>query len=663
MAKVGARWQAWPLLAATLAAGCPAGKGTPDSPAGPPPPETVEVAPFAPRGAADETLILGTGAGTRSTVIRLATEAHTVAVDGTWADPSGKGGGIGTVRLTTTPQAGGLLRVGVSWSFASTDQRWRSVAWVGAFLATSVLSVNLADYRFDSLNTGRTDRAATSALVATGFLAGLTGADVAADATVIGIVNPDGTIGPVANLAQQVAAASKAGKRRIGIPTGQRAAGTVAVADLYGAYTLLTGRPLPPPQPVAAADMVLPASVAAAIGDRYRAWRRDLGREWARLVALRAAGRLPGAIAALANAADAHGRDAEKRLRDGAIVTAYGRIVEAVTFARAANAVASVLSLVQTANLPDAGERLTALQAAAPDRAPLEALGRAPPRTIGDYLTTIAALGQATAGWSFERSAADGMAPALDALSHLDGKTADELADPALQEQLMRDLVPTLLALARGAARAQVAADLLVVARGQSSAAFDAPTPALNQLASAYAAVAAADLAGVDPQPDDPDYLVAHMAFELWRKPTGGAAAMRDTWGADSATWSLARLAGSVEEYNATSAVVARDSSLAAHLDDDTGQPVGVGNPAALAAMLTAAERAARQHAHAAQVATGSIPLVAKLRYQHARTLAGSKDVGDRLTALEEYWASSSYSQLAVALARISTPAAAPSAG
>lgn len=664
MAMAGARWQAWPLLAATLAAGCPATKGTPEAPSGPPPPETVEVAPFAPRGTPDQALILGTGAGTRSSVIPLATEAHTVAIDGTWADPSGKGGGVGTVRLTTTPQAKGLLRVGVTWGFASTDERWRSVAWVGAFLATSVLNVDLADYRFDSLNTGRTDRAAASALVAAGFLAALTGADVAPDATIIGVVNPDGTIGPVANLSQQVAAARKAGKKRIGIPAGQRAAGAVPVPDLYGAYVLLTGRAMPGPKPADAREMALPAAVTAALGDRYRAWRRELGKEWAQLVALRAAGRLPGAISALASLADARGRDAEKRLRDGAIVTAYGRLVDAVTYARAANAVASVLSLVQTANLADAGQRLTALQAAAPDRAPIEALGRAQPRTIGDYLTTIAALAQATAGWSFERSAAGGMAPALDALSHLDGKTADELADPALQEQLMRALVPPLLATARGTARAEVAADLLTVARGQSSAAFEAPAPAVNQLASAYAAVAAADLAGVDPQADDPDYLVAHMAFELWRKPTGGAAAMRDSWGADSATWSLARLAGSVEEYNATSVVVARDSSLAAHLDDDTGEPVGVGNPAALAAMLTAAERAARQHAHAAQVATGTIPLVARLRYQHARALAASKNAGDRLTALEEYWASSAYSRLAIALARISAPQApAPSAG
>jgi len=623
----------------------------------------VEVAPFAPPGAPDRTLILGTGAGARSSVVPLATEAHTVAVDGTWADPSGTGGGIGTVRLTTTPQAGGLLRVGVSWSFASTDQRWRSVAWVGAFLATSVLNVDLADYRFDALNTGRTDRGAASALVAAGFLAALTGADVAADATVIGMVNPDGTIGPVANLAQQVAAASKAGKKRIGVPPGQKTTGTVPVADLYGAYSLLTGRALPGPQPVDTGEMALPAAVTHSLADRYRAWRGELGKEWAQLVTLRAAGRLPGAIAALASTADARGRDAEKRLRDGAIVTAYARIVDAVTYARAANAVASVLSLVQTANLADARQRLTTLQAAAPDHAPIEALGRAQLRTIGDHLTAIAALAQATAGWSFERSATDGMATALDALSHLDGKTADELADPGLQEELMRGLVPPLLALARGTTRAQIAADLLTVARGQS-AALSVPPPAVNQLASAYAAVAAADLAGVDPQADDPDYLVAHMAFELWRKPTGSAAAMRDSWGAASATWGLARLAGSVEEYTAASVVVARNSSLAAHLDDDTGETVGVGNPVALAAMLPAAERAARQHAHAARVATGTIPLVARLRYQHARALAASKDAGDRVAAIEEYWASSAYSQLAVDLARISAPPApSPSAG
>ncbi len=693
MAMVGARCRAWPLLAATLAAGCPGTRGRPATPAGPPAPETVEIEPFGPSRPANQALILGTGAGTRSSIIPLAAEAHTVAVDGTWADPSGPAGGTGTVRLTTTPQAGGLLRVGVSWSFATTDQEWRSVAWVGAFAATSLLGLDLADYRFDALNTGRTDRAAAGALVAAGFLAALTGGEVAPDVAVIGIVNPDGTLGPVTGLPQHVAAAVAAGKKRVGIPTSQpialdRDSGTavdlaarasaghataVPIADLYGAYTLLTGRPLPGPQPVAAADMALSPAVESALNVRYRAWRGELGHEWAQLVALRAAGRLPGAIAALATLADARGRDAEKRLRDGAAVTAYRRIVEAVTYARAANTAASVLAPVQTGNLDEARRLLAALQATAPDRSPIEALGHAAPGTIGAYLTDIAALAQATAGWSFERFAADQMAPAVAALHALDGKTPDELADPELQEQLMNALVPPLLARARGVTRARVAADLLALGGGASTAAFAAPTPAVNRLASAYAAVATADLAGCgrrllaglprngpgDGVPQvalmraDPDYLVAHMAFELWRQPTGAAAAMRDTWGPDSATWSLARLAGSLEEYGATAVVVAREYSLGAHLDGDTGEPVSVSDPAALAKLLVGAERAARQHAHAARVATGSIPLQARLRYQHARALAASKNAGDRVAALQAYWASSAYAQLAVALVRI----------
>ena len=67
--------------------------------------------------------------------------------------------------------------------------------------------------------------------------------------------------------------------------------------------------------------------------------------------------------------------------------------------------------------------------------------------------------------------------------------------------------------------------------------------------------------------------------------------------------------------------------------------------------VLAAAERSARASAHAARVATGAIPVQAKLAYQLA-SVERDGDLGDELDALAEFWASSAFSQTAVMLAR-----------
>jgi hypothetical protein len=67
--------------------------------------------------------------------------------------------------------------------------------------------------------------------------------------------------------------------------------------------------------------------------------------------------------------------------------------------------------------------------------------------------------------------------------------------------------------------------------------------------------------------------------------------------------------------------------------------------------MLAFAEQRARENAHAALVATGEIPLQARLRYQRARILREG-DAAEKLAALEAYWAASNYAQMAVMLAR-----------
>jgi hypothetical protein len=102
------------------------------------------------------------------------------------------------------------------------------------------------------------------------------------------------------------------------------------------------------------------------------------------------------------------------------------------------------------------------------------------------------------------------------------------------------------------------------------------------------------------------------------------------TWGESSLAWSLAALA-------------AARRAIALQVDRPA---VGVS-----AAALAAADQAARAHAHVAQVATGAIPVEAKLAYQRALALEhlGGAAMND---AIIELRASSEASRLAAMLAR-----------
>ena len=67
--------------------------------------------------------------------------------------------------------------------------------------------------------------------------------------------------------------------------------------------------------------------------------------------------------------------------------------------------------------------------------------------------------------------------------------------------------------------------------------------------------------------------------------------------------------------------------------------------------MLISAERVARASARAARIATGAIPVQAKLAYQVA-SVQKDGDINDKLDALAGFWSSSAFSQTAVMLAR-----------
>lgn len=125
---------------------------------------------------------------------------------------------------------------------------------------------------------------------------------------------------------------------------------------------------------------------------------------------------------------------------------------------------------------------------------------------------------------------------------------------------------------------------------------------------------------------------------------------LRDRWGESSLAWALLSLAGSELVYSDSAALIAKHASLGVATGDG-GQVTAIEHDKAFAALLATAERNARASARAAKIATGAIPVQAKLAYQLA-TVERDGTLDDKLDALGQFWTSSAFSQAAVMLAR-----------
>ncbi|HUH01741.1 MAG TPA: S16 family serine protease [Kofleriaceae bacterium] len=692
------------MALAAVVAGCSA--SSPPSPSTGATPASVEtrsivVAPFdqdqtRPRYQA---VILGSQPGDKSTVIPLAQADSEVTVDAMWVrlgdGSTATVGGSSVVRLGTRPQDDGQVRVGMYEQFAGgMGPQWRAAVWISSFVSATMLGKDLTDFKFTAENDGYIDGASAGALMTAGFLAALTGDAVDSKATMTGIVNPDGTVGPVGGIPHKFQASIEAGKKRLGYPVGQQldydlnartkvdlvelakkgGAEAVEIGDVYQAYTLLTGKQLPAPIPVEPQAMVLEAAVDAELLAKYQSWRTILSGEWDVLVELQNEGKLPFGLRTLADRADLEAREAERLMGEKQLAAAYERVVQAVVFAATATAVYQVLEHVRQGDIPSARDTLSQFQSTAAETEPaLRKVGGMKPSTIGSHLLMISAYQHAIQGWGFHEFGSEQMVGAQRTLVGLGQKPVEQLAvDARLHEDLVRDVVPPVLSIARAVASTRMALESLEI-EGVQSLDYMCSLPNVRRLAESFSSAAAANLKYYEALfvkdtanrfmvPEDraqillmrqnPDYLVAFMAFQLRRLPIGLPARLREEWGEKGLAWNLGMLAGSILSYYKTSLLISKNYSLNVQINPFTGEPTSVEHGKAFDNMMTSAERKAREHAHAARVATGSIPLQARLHYQAATPLRQSKRLADRIRALELYWSSSVYSQAAAMLAR-----------
>jgi hypothetical protein len=454
-----------------------------------------------------------------------------------------------------------------------------------------------------------------------------------------------------------------------------RRAELIELADVHDAYRLLTGHHLPAPVPVAAAAMALPQAALERLDARYAAWQRKLAEEWAPLLQLEQAGRLPAAITVLMRVAHGRSEHAEALHRAGKLVAAYGDVLAAWLYAAAANQTHAVIGKLAAGDLDAAIAALAALDPGdAGLRAAFDRIGGQPPSTLAGHLTAIEALQAALRGWAYHELATDSVRAATQALGELRGKPAAELGAPATTEAAAAAIAPAVLRLLRTAAETTVAAqDLELAPEGEGG---DGAGPAcacssaeLARSAAAQRQVAAAALghldallveplarkAGIPAEAArwrvaaiEPDYLLADQLVR--GVPTGLPHEIAAAWGDGSIGAGLLALAASRAAYHSAALVIAKYDALGVH-SDDTGRIASVNHPQAFRALVAGAERAARAAARAAQIAAGAIPVQARLAYQLA-VIETAGGLDDQLDALAALWAATAHSEAAVSLAR-----------
>jgi uncharacterized protein len=641
-----------------------------------------------------EAIIYGTDQSGKATVLQLNQGEKLVTLDALFIrlGPSQATGGTSPVWITTEVQDERKVRVGMYEQYAGgMGPQWRAAVWIGSFVASGMLGKDLTDFRFTAESGGLIDGASAGALMTAGFLASMLGDEIDPTATMTGTVNPDGTVGPVGGIPQKFISAIEGGKKKLGYPVGLRyavdintgqnvdleqlardkGAEAVEIKDVSEAYKLMTGKELPEAVPVDRREMELEADVIQKLETYYAAWMEQLEGEYARLIELVRSGRLKGGAFQVAALAEEKALEAERLKNQGLTVSAYAQIVDAWIYAVTANRTVEVLEKVSGGDLSGAqGLLAELLEMENYVERVFREVGAMKPTNMGDHLRMIAGFENAITAWGFLSFGVDQLQYAHNMVGQLGRYGPADLANAGVQEEVSRNVVPAVLSFVRGVAWAKRALEAKEV--DAKSINYMCSLPNARRLATSYASASGAnlryfeslvvaDLAAQHQIPDalaqmllkrqNSDYLIASNAWEMAESRAGLPQMLREEWGDKSLPWSLGTLAGSILSYFKTSMLISMEYSLGVQYDYYTGQPTGVQFEKAFKEMLIGAEVKARQNAHAAKIAAGSIPVEAKLSYQLA-SLLREGSIADKLRALEMFWESSVFSQTAVMLAR-----------
>src|SRR3569623_779415 len=332
----------------------------------------------------------------------------------------------------------------------------------------------------------------------------------------------------------------------------------VEVADVHDAYKLLTGKSLPEPVPVPEAEMALDKDTIAALDAKYKEWQTRVGTEWATLVQLENAGRLPPLLTAMRKYAQTYAEAAAALHKRGMAGAAYSRMLAAWAFASATTQAYDILQKVQAGNIAGAVDQSKAL-----DRldettmAVLQKIGTMPPDTLAGHLEMMAAFEAGLRGYVFKQMASRSIEQTAAYLASLKGTPPAQLGSPEAADKIMQARAPTLLYVGRTIAESTLATQELEFEHAPSVP-YVGSIPNVHRMATSF--------------------------------QSAGAAGLETTWGEQSLAWALLSLAGSELAYDDVAQLIAKYDSLGVHTDD-SGKVDKIEHDKAFAHMLATAER------------------------------------------------------------------------
>jgi hypothetical protein len=327
------------------------------------------------------------------------------------------------VKLSSGPNVDKTVRVGIFEDMSGgAGPQWRAGVWVAAIIASNILGKDLTDFSFTASSGGYIDGASASGLMTGGFLATMTGATIDPNVTMTGIINPDGTIGPVGGIPEKFKGNFEKGKKRVGYPIGMRQAKSAAtyqivdlhalakengaeaveISNVYDAYKLLTGKALPEPVPVSDKEMALDEDTNKALDAKYK-WVKRYGEDLEQLIKLAQAGKLPKLLTDMGKRAIELAEKADKLHKAGLNGAAYAKILEAWTHSASATDAYEVLLKLQSGDGDGAMKALGNLDEL--EKSNLEIfkkIGAMKPTTMGGHLVMMGAYQAALRGWGYK---------------------------------------------------------------------------------------------------------------------------------------------------------------------------------------------------------------------------------------------------------------------
>lgn len=581
-------------------------------------------------------------------------------VDVLWVQtgPAGAKGGTSRIKVTIEPNSSRELRVGFyEEEVGGSGPMWHASGWMAVIMSSFLLGIDPVDYRYTFDVGGTIDGPSAGGLMTVATIASLLAHKVKANATMTGTINPDGTIGPVGGIPHKIDGAAAKGKTLVLVPSGSRLSRDVntktqvdvvqrgrrqnvdvkEVSDIYEAYELLTGQPLPKPIGMKDQQPSLPPVAYERVQSKAKEWYSRYHQLKTQYAALPKQFRLDLTESLVAEAAQS-GEKAEKYHSQGMASAAYGRAVEASLRASMALHTSKVLESYAGGGINSALAYMQSMQAVdLKIDALIDRLQSQKPATLGDSIALADAYGSANLAM---------------ALSHLAAATLQ--TDARTHERAMTVLTMATLYYALADQMVDIAKDTIDIGWGYGST----PAPSEERIASLadlFRRAADANLnyfekivldeiaqeAGIHVDAVKLQFAVQDFDYTFAVSSLKNLPALKQRV-SGAQPGSYVTLGGAMNSYMLSSGLVAKYYSLGVKMKKEGGIS-GVENERAMINMLDFAERRARETIGLAS-SLGAEPVQPVLYFEDGKARREG-DVQTKLSALNSFWGAAMQAQ------------------